>query len=67
MDLVDSAAQAVSAQAVAEPPLLAIKEGCGLGDQNAADGQHVQPVSAGNASQATPAQAAPAQAALAQA
>ena len=33
MDLADSAAQAVS-----EPPLLAIKEGCGLGNQNAADG-----------------------------
>jgi hypothetical protein len=68
MDLADGAAQAVSAQAMAEPPLLAIKEGCGLGDHNAADGQHVQPVSAGDASQATPAQAAPAaQAALAQA
>ena len=67
MDLADGAAQAVSAQAAAEPPLLAIKEGCGLGDQNAADGQHVQPVSAGDASQATPAQAAQAQAALAQA
>ncbi len=67
IDLADGAAQAVPAQAVAESPLLAIKEGCGLGDQNAADGQHVQPVSAGDASQATPAGAALAQAALAQA
>ena len=67
MDLAGGAAQAVSAQAVAEPPLLAIKEGCGLGDHNAADGQHVEPVSAGDASHATPAQAAPAQSALAQA
>ncbi len=67
MDLADGAAQGVSAQAVAEPPLLTIDEGSGLGDHNAADGQHVQTVSAGDASQATPAQAAPAQAALAQA
>ena len=55
MDLADGAAQAVSAQAVAERPLLAIKKGCGLGDHNAEDGQHVQPVSASDALQATPA------------
>ncbi len=59
MDLADGTAQAVSAQAAAEPPLLAIKEGYGLGDQNAADGQLVQPVGAGDASQAMPAQASP--------